>query len=392
MIALHLVKTSAGAMWAFRLMRELVRQGIEVHVALPYGGPCEALYREAGITTHDIDFSLRRGMANVRTLRRLVGELRPDLIHSHFVLTTLVMRLALRRDPTPRVFQVPGPLHLEHRITRWAELLTAQPTDYWIPTCRWSYDRYLRSRISPARLHLAYYGGEIAEQPYRTGVLRRELGLGDDDLLVGMVAYMYPPKRFLGQRRGLKGHEDFIDAMALLCARHPNLHGVCIGGAWGDAAAYEAYLRRYGARRTPRVTFLGTRTDVASLYRDLDCAVHPSHSENLGGACESLALGIPTVATSVGGFPDIVVDGWTGLLVPPKSPRQLAEAIERMLTDRAYAARLADAGRRYAAQKLDLRSTSADVVRIYGEVLRHAARRRTMNPGRRRGDAAAQER
>ena len=51
MVVLHLVKTSVGAMWALRLMRELVAQGIEVHVALPCGGPCEALYREAGITT-----------------------------------------------------------------------------------------------------------------------------------------------------------------------------------------------------------------------------------------------------------------------------------------------------------------------------------------------------
>ena len=55
MVVLHLVKTSVGAMWALRLMRELVAQGIEVHVALPCGGPCEALYREAGITIHDID-------------------------------------------------------------------------------------------------------------------------------------------------------------------------------------------------------------------------------------------------------------------------------------------------------------------------------------------------
>lgn len=66
MVVLHLVKTSVGAMWALRLMRELVAQGIEVHVALPCGGPCEALYREAGITTHDIDFSLRRCAASVR--------------------------------------------------------------------------------------------------------------------------------------------------------------------------------------------------------------------------------------------------------------------------------------------------------------------------------------
>ncbi len=392
MVVLHLVKTSVGAMWALRLMRELVAQGIEVHVALPCGGPCEALYREAGITTHDIDFSLRRCAASVRALRQLVDRLRPDIIHSHFVVTTLVMRLALRRDPTPRIFEVPGPLHLEHLLTRRLELLTAQACDYWIPTCRWSYERYLRSRVPPERLHLGYYGGEIARERSERGVLRRELGLGPDDLLVGMVAYMYPPKRLLGQCRGLKGHEDFIDAMALLCARHPNLHGVCIGGAWGGAVDYERRIRRYGAEHCPQVTFLGTRRDVATLYRDLDCAVHPSHSENLGGAGESLALGVPTVATTVGGFPDIVIDGWTGLLVPPRSPRELAAAIERMITDRAYAARLAAAGKRYVERMLDVRETSADVARFYDEVLRREAHRRKVKQARGRRAAGAEGR
>ncbi len=155
---------------------------------------------------------------------------------------------------------------------------------------------------------------------------------------------------------------------------------------------YERRIRRYGAEHCPQVTFLGTRRDVATLYRDLDCAVHPSHSENLGGAGESLALGVPTVATTVGGFPDIVIDGWTGLLVPPRSPRELAAAIERMITDRAYAARLAAAGKRYVERMLDVRETSADVARFYDEVLRREAHRRKVKQARGRRAAGAEGR
>ena len=76
-----------------------------------------------------------------------------------------------------------------------------------------------------------------------------------------------------------------------------------------------------------------TRSDVAELYSDLDVVVHPSRSENLGGALESLALGVPTIATNVGGFPDLVTHHETGWLVPPKSPTHITGAIMDAFSD-----------------------------------------------------------
>jgi glycosyltransferase involved in cell wall biosynthesis len=379
--ALHLVKTTAGADWALRQMRELVSVGCEVHVALPDDGGLAHRYHEAGVSPHvapcDLDFrrpwlTARR----IRALRRLVGRLEPDVLHSHFVGTTLAARLALGRRPSPRrVFQVPGPLHLEHRLPRWAELATASGSDVWIATCRRTQELYLASGVPPDRVYLSYYGLDIPSTfASDGGSLRRELRAPDSRRLVGMVAYIYAPRALLGQRRGIKGHEDLVDALALCRGRGIDVQGIFVGGAWRDARSYERRVRAYAAARLgSAATFLGTRDDVASLYPQLDVAVHPSHSENVGGAGASLLAAVPTIATAVGGLPDFVVPGCTGWLVPPRNPRALADAIVEVLSDPERARRMAGAGRRLVVERLDVRRTAREVWSIYEHLLTGSA-------------------
>ncbi len=121
------------------------------------------------------------------------------------------------------------------------------------------------------------------------------------------------------------------------------------------------------------IVFLGTRRDVGAVYADLAVAVHPSLSENLGGAAESMLLGRPTVTTNVGGFPDLIVEGVTGYMVPPRDPQALANAIARMLDDPDAASELAAAGQRHAQRLLDVRFTAAEVAALYGQVIHPGA-------------------
>ena len=98
-----------------------------------------------------------------------------------------------------------------------------------------------------------------------------------------------------------------------------------------------------------------------------------------GGAAESMLLGRPTIATSVGGLPDLVKDGETGWLVPPHAPQQLADAIVDSLARPAEAARRAAAGAVLCRQLMDVRRTGAEVVTIYSRILdRDAARQRDL--------------
>lgn len=365
---LHLVKTSTGAGWALREMRELVKLGMEVHVAIPVGGKQIPKYAEAGIIIHPINYSLAHPISTIKKLRSIVCEIQPDIIHSHFVQTTLLMRVGLRKSDIPRIFQVAGPLHLEHFFTRKLDLWTANKKDYWIPTCKWVYDTYKKNGVAENRMILSRYGGERTPREYTKGLLRSELGLKESDIIVGMVAYMYAPKRYLGQKRGIKGHEDFIDAINILSEKYDDLYGVCVGGAWNGAVKYENQIRQYAKKKSDKVYILGTRTNVPDLYQDFNVAVHPSHSENLGGAAESLYLGIPTVATNVGGFPDIVIDGETGYLAQPKDPVSLAKAIEKTLVDYKHAKEMALKGKELVCQQ-SVYSTTKQVAEFYNQIL-----------------------
>jgi glycosyltransferase involved in cell wall biosynthesis len=374
---LHLVKTAVGATWAVRQMRELVKLGVEVHVAVPPGGPRIADYQAAGVVVHPAQFDLavRRPWflpRQARQLRDLVAAIKPDLIHSHFVGTTLTARLALGKShPVRRIFQVPGPLHLENAFFRYAEIMLAGQADYWIGSCEWTCELYRQQQIAASRIFLSYYGTDLDLFVNRPpGKLRRELSLSPSVKIVGMAAYLYAPKRYLGQTRGLKGHEDLIEAIALCRQRDPSIVGVFIGGAWNNAAAYEARVRAYGHERCGEsIFFLGTRPDVPELYPDFDVAVHPSLSENVGGAVESLLLAVPTIATCVGGFPDVIKPGETGWLVPPHCPERLADALQAALSDRGQAQQLAQHGQMLVRRLFDVRTTARQVNEIYQQVL-----------------------
>src|ERR1700676_2883931 len=254
---LHIVKTATGATWVYHQVRVLRSLGFEIVVAFPSATTGLApKYQEAGATVIPInlDVPTKRPWqipAVLKSCRTLVKSVRPDIIHTHHVGTTLVVRVALgKSSPIPRIFQVPGALHLEHPFFAHLDTSLAGTRDHWIAASRWTQRKYHQLGVSPQRVSLSFLGTDLsAFTRTRRNVLRRELGLAPETPLVGMVSYMYAPKRFLGQTIGLKGHEDFIAAIPIAKKKFPNLHGVIIGGAWNGAIGYEKYLRELGHRQ-----------------------------------------------------------------------------------------------------------------------------------------------
>jgi glycosyltransferase involved in cell wall biosynthesis len=378
MKALHLIKTGDGAMWAFRQIEVLVNNGVEVAVALPAAnGQMAERYRAIGVKVYDynFDFPVNRLWYLPRLakeLNQLVASEKPDIIHSHFVGTTYTMRYSLRNhDRTPRIFQVPGPLHLESGPYAWIEQRLADSRDYWIGSCKWTVDKYIQLGIPSDRVYLSYYGTDISiYRRYKRGKLRRELGLDDKVPLIGMVAYMYKPKLYLGHKVGVKGHEYFIKAVSYVQKLLPNVKAVIIGGPWKGAETYELKLKRMATELCgDAIYFTGHRNDVAEIYSDLDVVAHPSLSENLGGAAESLLCQVPTVSTNVGGFPDIVKDGETGWCVPPGDSESLAKALIEAITNRPEAIKRAERGSALARNLLDINKTGKQILDIYKDVL-----------------------
>lgn len=378
---LHLIKTAQGAPFPIRQIAAMTRAGMQSAVLVPSIGANHASILAAGadvyIGRNDIKALAQpaRFMDARRQLLAAIAAFKPDVILAHFVGSVVFARLALGRwHALPRVFQVAGPLHLEHMAPRLFEIGTAGPGDYWLATCRATMQHYGKAGIAADRLGLAYFG--LPESAFVQGspdVLRALLpAAAASRRIVGMVAFAYPPRPLLGRPRGIKGHEDLFEAVRLLVAKGSDVHLVVVGGPAAGGDAYFARLQATGHRLLgDRLTMLGSRDDVLALYPGMDVAVHPSHSENLGAAIESLAQGVPTIATNVGGFPDIVRPGETGWLVPPRTPPALAKAIAEALAEPDEAFRRGQAGRRLIMTEFNDDHAAAGVMAFMTAVVAH---------------------
>jgi glycosyltransferase involved in cell wall biosynthesis len=380
MKVLHLCKSSQGARWASAQARVLTRRGIEVHVALPdLEGPVTSEWIANGAQVHRIDYRLSPllPVATVRSLdqvRRLVDLIQPDLVHSHHVKAAIMARLALRgRYSVPRVFQVPGPFHMEMFPSRMLELSTATAEDYWIATSRAILGHYLRAGVGIDRVFLSYAGTENERfSGQRGGQLRSRLGLADSDFVVGNISYIYTPKWYFMQRVGLKCHEDLIDGISLAAEKDRSIRGVLIGGPWGTDSRYFEKLRQYARKRSGNAVLMPgafNQEQVASAIWDFDCVAHVPNSENCGGVVEPLLCGIPTIASRVGGLVEVVMDGLTGVTVPVGDPRALSEAILFLRNHYDAMRDQAHAGRMLVETMFDVNRTALEVEEIYRYLL-----------------------
>lgn len=193
------------------------------------------------------------------------------------------------------------------------------------------------------------------------GKLRNEYRLPPDAPLVAVLSRLNP----------LKGVEHFLEAAAIVSCRFDGARFLVIGDG-----AYRVELERHASRLglDRRVIFTGFRLDVPQLLPEITVSVLPSLSEATSNALlESMAAGVPVVATRVGGNPEVVEDRVTGLLVAPRDPAALARAICRLLENRALAAKLGAAGKRRVAEHFSLERAVRETERLYLDLLERAS-------------------
>ena len=385
MRVLHASKSSEGAYWAVRQVTELVRNGVEVHVALPSAcGTAMPGWQASGAILHFLDCSLPvrnpiKTGETISAIRQLVRQVKPDIIHSHHVTTTMMLRLALgRKHPIPRIFQVPGPLHLEHWHTRTAETSLAGKNDFWVAGSQFIKRLYDRTNVPAANVFMSYHSVDTSLFcTHRTGYLRAKLGIPRRALVVGNINFIYPPKRYLGQTVGLKCHEDLIEAINLVQRVRDDVWGVLVGGTFGTRGQYEAKLRTMAAHQGAGKICMPGRfscKEVGLSWADFDCAIHVPMSENCGGVVEPLLSGVPTVAGDVGGLPEVVVPGLTGKLVPIRRPDLLAEAVLGVLSDLDEQRSMALRGRELISIAFDPKRCAGEILHIYRHILSNEPR------------------
>lgn len=195
--------------------------------------------------------------------------------------------------------------------------------------------------------------------------IRRKLDIPESAPIVVMIARLNPQK----------GVDDFIRAASLLRLSHPNVRFLIVGAKIqyqeGVFCKDRAYLRELqhlaadlGVRE--RVIFAGHRADTPEILAESAISVLPSHSEGLSNTIlESMAAGIPTVATNVGGNPELVKDQVNGILIPVRSPEHLAQAIQEILDDSQLAHRFGRQARIMAKEDFSLEKMAADTQALY---------------------------
>jgi glycosyltransferase involved in cell wall biosynthesis len=192
--------------------------------------------------------------------------------------------------------------------------------------------------------------------------VRAELGFTDEHLVVGIVGRVTPAK----------GHREFLEMAAHLAGPFPNARFLIVGEATrGEEDEGRAILD--GLATGPlreRVTVTGFRSDVPDLLAGLDVFAFPSHNEAFGLALiEAMATGLPTVSSDCDGVLDIVVEGETGLMVPPRDGAKLAAAVGALLGDAARRERMGQAGRgRVLGHFTEARMADA-IEQLYAEAL-----------------------
>jgi len=285
---------------------------------------------DAGFTVHTVDMD---GPVNylkgVAAVRRILKEGRFDVLNTHSRRDTVIAAMAGRLAGTPLIVRT---RHLSNKVgSMWSYT--------WLPhrvtTVSDHVRHYLIERGVPANRVATVYSPIVLPAPVEHSTLRDELGLADDDIVVGCVAVM----------RATKGHKDLIDAMVPLMTSRPKLHLVFVGGGSPVFEQTQDYVATLGLQN--RIHLMGMRRDVPNLLAGFDIFALATQQEASGTVyVEAQASGLPVIGTNVGGVSEMFRDGETGILVPPKNPQALTDALQRLIDDPDLRRRMGEAGRK----------------------------------------------
>jgi glycosyltransferase involved in cell wall biosynthesis len=331
----------------------------EVAYLLPAKDALAAELARHGIEVTCLD---GQGPAWLRRLGALIRERRIDLIHAHLPYAAIGARVALAGRRRPRLVYTEHNVWPSYRLpTYWANLVTFPRNDHVFAVsdqvrASIRYPRPLGWLRHPP-VETLYHGLDPAavRAPSPDGV-REELGIDPGAPLVGTVANF----------RAEKAHGDLLRAAVLVRQAVPGVRFVLVGqGPLEGQVRLQA--ERLGLKDT--VVFAGFREDASRVAAALDVFALSSRHEGLSIALmEAMALGKPSVVTSVGGLPELVEHDRQGLLVPPGDPAALAAGITTVLGDSALQQRLGQAARRRTAD-FDIRTAIQRMENVYGELL-----------------------
>lgn len=337
------------------LSEQLRRRGHDVTVACRPGRWVEERAQQMGLPTVPIRVMKQHDWQDFSRLRDFLRERETDVLHVHWSSDVIVPGFAALREHIPvRVLSRHMPYPFKNRVGTllYSRLLYNR----LVPVSDSVRRTLLKSGVPDNRIEVIHHGTDVeafAQTTQTPAQARQSLGLPPDCVAIGIVGRIAPEK----------GHQVLLEALRLLDNRYP-LRLVIIGNG-PDEAAIQDSVAHMGL--TDRVLFTGFREDVNNAILALDIVTVPSTWAEPCSAVvqQGMALCKPVVGTLAGGTPEMIIDGETGLLVPPSDPAALAEALAVLAGDAFLRKRMGEAGRTRVERRFSLQVMTDKIEDLY---------------------------
>lgn len=326
---------------------------------LTKGGTIADELTAAGVHVEILGMGPRCTVPFLLKLRKKIKDSRIDVLHTHGYTAATIGRTA--------GFLAGVPVMMAHvHSTYWGytkkqlltETLLSLATDKII-CCSKAVAEFVlgRENISPRKVTVVYNGVEDMRRPAER-TMRTELGLSPDDFVIGVAASLVAHK----------GHSSFLKAMVEVVKNNPKAKAV-LAGDGSLRKELEESVKELGLTRN--VIFCGIVGGMGPFFSSLDLVVQPSiEREGLANSVlEAMSAGKAVIGTKVGGIPEAVVDGGTGLIVPPGDPSALAYAVLSLMRDRDGLKKMGQAGRALYEKKFTRAEMIANIAKVYEETL-----------------------
>lgn len=352
-----------------RLALGLTAVGHEVLLVVGTDGEALERFRQAGIRCEFVPqrFTDKLKWLQYRKSRNQLIEIlrheQPDLVHSNDLPTHQLTADAAGRLEIPRICH-----HrwiFEGAAIDWLNKFDAE-RHLFVSRALMEMLTAESDRLSASSRTVVYDGLPMPELPTTQDQLecRRKLNLPLDRPIV----------LFAGQIIERKGVADLLHGWSLLSHWHDKADLILVGDDLAENGKYRIEMEELANTLSCPAKFIGFQKNVPEWLTAADVVMVPSHAEPLGNATlEAMAYGLPVIGCNVGGIPEMIVDGETGILIPPKSPKDLADAVNTLLCNSNLQCKMGQAGRSRCEKMFSLEAHVEAVLREYGQVLAKAS-------------------
>ncbi|MBU4305738.1 MAG: glycosyltransferase [Candidatus Omnitrophica bacterium] len=348
------------------LLKKINKFRFEFKIAYPHDGVLSEEFRKNGAEVISFETKSKFDMGAINRLVRIIKLKKISIVHSHQTRLDFFGCIAAKFAGIPFIFtrhlsisdlssshwKKQSYMYIDRIVTvKYAKKIVAVSKDI-------AGNLIAKENADSYKTKVIYAGIDL--ENYRKGIsigeVRKEFGLGSEIPLVGVIARLNEQK----------AHQYFLSAAVEVLKAVP-LTKFLIVGDGPLKEKHGALCRELGLEE--QVIFAGYRKDTARILADLDVAALSSLSEGVPVTIvEAMAMSKPMVCFNVGGVPELVVDGVTGILVPIKDVKALADGIVRLLKNKEEAKQMGEAGRRRVEEYFNLERMVKEYEKVYNEV------------------------